>query len=127
MQQSKFASIKRSTNNDNHDWESEEYSFKIFDTREEAVTWLLEQYEHWESNAGVDRDYQGWGPDLPDWKVLYNFFMTSANDDVIFHWEWKRRGNFRTYKIVEFTDVLKTYAKAKNRFKLRNGHIKTRE
>ena len=47
MQQSKFASIKRSTNNDNHDRESEEYSFKIFDTREEAVTWLLEQYEHW--------------------------------------------------------------------------------
>jgi hypothetical protein len=117
----KFAAIKRTRDNDNHISEEEEFVIKIFDTRIEAVKWLVGQYEYWEGCSGVDSDVDGdWNPDLPEWKVLENFLMTSSSDEAIFHWQWKRRSNFRTYRIVEYTDDLRFYQVSKTLYKLKN-------
>ena len=123
MDKAKFAAIKRSTDNDNHDGSDETYRILTFDDREAAIVWLLEQYEHWENNSGFDREQGEWGRGVPDWNILRDFFRESKNEDALFHWQWKRRNNFRTYRIVQFTGDLNFSAKAGNLFKYKNRQV----
>lgn len=113
----KYAAIKRSINNDNHNGDEQEYQINIFNTREDAAEWLIEQYEYRYSEDDSEKI---------DKKLLYTFLLTSSIDDAMFQWEWKRRGNFRTYKIIEYTDVLKFYVKTKNLYKIKNSAVKKR-
>lgn len=114
----RFAGIKRSRDNDNHNCDEENYIIKSFDSREEAADWLSKQYEYW--HEGVDCKEI---VDTKEYKEIHRFFITSSNDDAIFQWEWKRRNNFRTYKIIQYKDELEFFARAKNLFKLKKGEI----
>lgn len=117
----RYAAIKRSVNNDKADFEDEIILCKEFDRREEAAAWLTNRYESEFHSGSITSD-------ISEWKVLYDFLMTSSSDDAIFQWEWKRTG-FRQYKIVEIDDdgVLRLFVKAKNLFKLKNGAIKLKK
>jgi len=107
-----FAAIKRSLDNDNHPGKEESYNIKIFASKNDAVEWLLQNYEHWDDEhcTGDDRE---WDNTVPGWHALHEFFLNSKNGDTMFHWEWERRGNFRTYRIVEFdpNEGIQFYAK----------------
>lgn len=110
----RYAAIKRSINNDLTPCNCDEYKIQIFTNRQDAANFLLKHYE------SHDR-LSDWTPECPDWKVLFDFLLTSTKDDALFHWEWKRRGNFRTYRIIEFTTTLNFYSSCPNKFKLKNG------
>lgn len=118
----KFTAVKRSINNDYDITECEKYDINTFNSREEAVNWLLSKYEY-EHEDGLFRDsadfYQS-----DEFKEIRAFFMQVPNDDALFQWEWKRRGNCRTYKIIEHDEgELHFYAKGKTLFKLKNGKV----
>jgi hypothetical protein len=59
---------------------------------------------------------------------MYDFFLNAKDGEIIFHWEWERRGNFRSYWISEFDDdhVLNFYAKSKTLYSLYNNNIMTK-
>jgi hypothetical protein len=118
----RYAALKRSVNNDKSEFEDDIILCKEFDRREEAAMWLANKYE-------PDVLESEWDADNYDWKLLYDFLMTSSQDDAIFQWEWKRRGNFRQYKIIEIGDdvVLRLFVKTKNLYKLKDGVIKLKK
>lgn len=113
-----FAAIKRSINNDNNEHETDEYNIRLFDKREDAANYLIESYEfEYDQDISVCRSL-----------ILSFFTSTETNEDALFQWEWKRRGNFRTYKIVPIREdgKIEFYAQTKNLFKLKhfdNGNV----
>ena len=112
----RYAAIKRSINQDKTPCTCEKYMIQIFTNRQDAANFLLKHYETDDQNRLSD-----WTPECLDWKVLFDFLLTSTKEDALFHWEWKRRGNFRTYRIIEFTTTLDFYSSCPNKFKLKNG------
>lgn len=126
-----FAAIKRCIDNDFHDFDNHMFTIKIFDKRDDAVTWLLSEYEYWESGSGWNSSNENqeidekFGPDAKQYIVMYNFLMNSANDQGIFHWTWKRRSCNRTYRIVELTGdgEIKFNDGLRHLFKLKNGRV----
>lgn len=116
----KYAAIKRSINDDKA--EREQYLVKMCASRAEAIDFLLEQYEWWEGGSTIYTS-QEWF-DHPARAELELFFNHYGNDDAIFQWEWKRRGNCRTYRIVECAAGLVTfYPRAANLYKLKDDKV----
>lgn len=107
----KFAAIKRSVTNDDREEEAEEYCIQLFETREHAALFLIDLYEfaHHENR------------DLCQPLMLDFFKNVATKDDALFQWEWKRRGNFRSYKIVPIGSdgKIEFYAQTKNLFKVK--------
>jgi hypothetical protein len=97
----KYAAIKRSINNDSSEGKEEDYSINIFETKEKAAEWLTNLYDFWEDDWCIEGT---WNRSNENWSKLYNFFMEKTSEDIIFQWEWRRKGNFRTYRIVEILD-----------------------
>lgn len=127
---SRYFAIKRTVNNDYVEHESEKYTIKDFEERSDAAAWLLEHYL--KENNMIDFKIESLESlreileGKPSWKAIYDFLMSSTKDDALFNWEWKRRGNFRSYKIVERsseTGDCVFHARAKNLFKLKNDKI----
>lgn len=115
----KFGAIKRVVNNDYSKREHESYKIQMFESKPEAVNWLVNNYEFYEDhNCGDWGSYQKWDikwtKDQIGWQKLYDFFINAKPGDVMFHWEWERRGNFRSYWINEIAEdgTLSFYANA---------------
>lgn len=93
-QASKFAAIKRSLTNDGD--REEKYTINVFATKADAAAFLVSKLNVWDADEPSDLDGVA--------AALCDFFVRSANDEGFFFWEWKRKGNFRTFRIVEFKD-----------------------
>jgi hypothetical protein len=104
-----WAAVKRIQNNDNADGEEEEYVVNVFDEKHDAAIWLAEQYEYFEDDTDADVPKMS--------QVLVKFLMETEdnNNNAVFQWEWERRGNFRTYRIVSCLNHFHDHTKNSNR------------
>lgn len=124
-----YAAIKRSNDNDSDEKEREQYNIKLFATKDKAAEWLLDKYEFWENghvygdgDERIETEIE-W-KNSKQYKICFDFLLQASDDDALFHWEWKRRGNFRTYKIVQIKNgELNFYARTKNLYKIKNMQI----
>lgn len=109
-----FAAIKRSINNDYGSKESDKYMIKIFNSKDEAATWLCQNYEHYndEHSHSQSNNLDSWNDSI-GFIELHKFLINSNDGDAVFHWEWKRRNNFRTYRIISFNDLITFHSNAK--------------
>ena len=78
-----FAAIKRSINNDNNERERESYKIKIFNSKNEAASWLIQNYEYYH-----DHITDAWDINNPGWSMMHDFFLNAKDGEIIFHWEW---------------------------------------
>ena len=115
---SRYFAVKRSVNNDYKEHESDRYTVREFEERKDAAVWLLKHYSNEICTFEISEG-------SPCWNSIYDFLTTSTNDDALFIWEWKRRGNFRSYKIIEFSvgEDFVFCARTKNLFKLKDGNV----
>lgn len=122
-----FVAIKRSINNDNKEEECDELTIKYFYSKMDAADWLTDQVEY--NHLSLEESAYN----LEDWasckerSVIFNFFCQAQNEDAFFQWEWKRRGNKRTYRILSVepeTNEVKFFLFVKRFYKLKDGLIK---
>lgn len=126
----KFAAIKRSITNDKPKGEKEKYTINVFNTKEEASVCLTNLYEWWDDNDLPDTETTIlWDRSNVNWIELYNFFIGSTGEDAMFHWEWKRKGNFRSYRIIEIHTEkgIKFYSSVKKLYSFYNQKIIARK
>lgn len=95
QQTESFVCIHEHVRNDNACGKEKQYNFKIFQTKREAVEYLIEQYalycfSHCENDDPISE------PGMKQ-KVIDHII---ENDCVIFEWEWERRENFDMFWVV---------------------------
>jgi hypothetical protein len=116
-----YVAIKRSINNDNIEPESDEITMQYFNTRSAAANWLVDQVEIFNL---ILEDGPSWA-DSSERKTILKFFLECEPDAAFFQWEWKRRGNCRTYRIVPAQcGTSKFFLHARHLYKLKEGKIK---
>lgn len=124
-----YAAVKREVNNDNGNGkEVEQWHVQISSARIDAIERLLDMVDY----TGIQFSFND-----DDWRrsteraTMRNFFSAVAQEgDALFQWEWKRRGNFRTYRIIEFEPTVgfSFYAQAERLWKLdSNGEMVTKK
>lgn len=120
----KFAAVKRTVINDvDDDTKKESFVLKICDNRSDAISWLLAQFEYWDVES-IGNIKEEWIT-CPEWKTLHDFFQNSKKDEGILNWEWERKGNFNSYRIVEFveSEALQFYSRIKNLYGIKDNVI----
>ena len=98
----KYAAIKKTHDNDGDG--DNTIRIKLFDKRDDAIEWIINVYEFWSEESDSEDCIETVDDLSQDQRktLLMNFLSKSSNDEGVFHWEWKRKNNHRTYRIIEF-------------------------